>query len=73
MRTKPEAIEPRPQRHGGVSVSSAGEHWLRRRAEFKLNVALPIPFDGWGNMEVDLLCAEVEYRRSRSTAASILS
>ena len=23
--------------------------------QFRLNVALPIPFDGWGQMEVDLL------------------
>jgi hypothetical protein len=23
-----------------------------------LNVELPIPFDGWGKMEVDLLCAD---------------
>jgi very-short-patch-repair endonuclease len=23
-----------------------------------LNVELPIPFDGWGRMEVDLLCAK---------------
>jgi very-short-patch-repair endonuclease len=23
-----------------------------------LNAELPIPFDGWGRMEVDLLCAE---------------
>jgi very-short-patch-repair endonuclease len=26
--------------------------------KFHLNVELPIPFDGWGRMEVDLLCAE---------------
>ena len=25
---------------------------------FRLNVELPIPFDGWGRMEVDLLCAD---------------
>jgi superfamily II DNA or RNA helicase len=25
---------------------------------FQLNAELPIPFDGWGNMEVDLLCAD---------------
>jgi very-short-patch-repair endonuclease len=25
---------------------------------FRLNAELPIPFDGWGRMEVDLLCAE---------------
>ena len=25
---------------------------------FRLNATLPIPFDGWGQMEVDLLCAE---------------
>jgi very-short-patch-repair endonuclease len=44
---------------------SASEAFLYRRLEtlsetsgrFRLNVELPIPFDGWGNMEVDLLCA----------------
>jgi very-short-patch-repair endonuclease len=25
---------------------------------FRLNAELPIPFDGWGRMEVDLLCAD---------------
>jgi hypothetical protein len=25
--------------------------------KFRLNAELPIPFDGWGRMEVDLLCA----------------
>ena len=24
--------------------------------QFRLNATLPIPFDGWGQMEVDLLC-----------------
>ncbi|MFZ5831365.1 MAG: TOTE conflict system archaeo-eukaryotic primase domain-containing protein [Planctomycetota bacterium] len=45
---------------------SATEAFLYRRLEtlpetagrFALNVELPIPFDGWGHMEVDLLCAE---------------
>jgi very-short-patch-repair endonuclease len=45
---------------------SATEAFLYRRLEtlpetagrFHLNVQLPIPFDGWGRMEVDLLCAE---------------
>jgi superfamily II DNA or RNA helicase/very-short-patch-repair endonuclease len=45
---------------------SATEAFLYRRLEtlpetagrFRLNVALPIPFDGWGHMEVDLLCAD---------------
>jgi len=45
---------------------SASEAFLYRRLEtlpgtagrFRLNVELPIPFDGWGRMEVDLLCAE---------------
>ncbi|MEO1984756.1 MAG: DUF559 domain-containing protein, partial [Fuerstiella sp.] len=26
---------------------------------FRLNAELPIPFDGWGNMEVDLLHADI--------------
>jgi very-short-patch-repair endonuclease len=45
---------------------SATEAFLYRRLEtlpetagkFRLNVELPIPFDGWGRMEVDLLCAD---------------
>ena len=44
---------------------SATEAFLFRRLEtlpetsgrFRLNAGLPIPFDGWGNMEVDLLCS----------------
>lgn len=43
---------------------SATEAFLYRRLEtltdtagkFHLNAELPIPFDGWGRMEVDLLC-----------------
>jgi very-short-patch-repair endonuclease len=43
---------------------SATEAFLYRRLEtlaetagkFRLNAELPIPFDGWGRMEVDLLC-----------------
>jgi very-short-patch-repair endonuclease len=26
---------------------------------FRLNAELPIPFDGWGKMETDLLCANL--------------
>ena len=45
---------------------SATEAFLFRRLEtlpetggrFHLNVNLPIPFDGWSQMEVDLLCAD---------------
>ena len=45
---------------------SATEAFFYRRLEtlpetagrFRLNVELPISFDGWGKMEVDLLCAE---------------
>ena len=45
---------------------SASEAFLHRRLEtltettgrFRLNVQLPIPFDGYGRMEVDFLCAE---------------
>ena len=45
---------------------SATEAFLYRRLEtlpetagrFRLNAELPIPFDGWGQMEVDLLCAD---------------
>lgn len=45
---------------------SASEAFLLRRLEtlpettgrFRLNVQLPIPFDGYGRMEVDVLCAD---------------
>lgn len=45
---------------------SASEAFLYRRLEtlpetagrFRLNAELPIAFDKWGKMEVDLLCAE---------------
>ena len=52
----------------GVSrARSATEAFLYRRLEtlpetagrFRLNAELPIPFDGGGKMEVDLLCADV--------------
>ncbi len=51
---------------GAAGARSASEAFLYRRLEtlpetagrFGLNVALPIPFDGWGRMEVDLLCPE---------------
>ena len=45
---------------------SASEAFIYRRLEtlpetaglFRLNAELPIPFDGWGQMEVDLLWAD---------------
>ncbi len=53
-----------PQDAEGIQrARSASEAFLYRRLEtlpetagqFRLNIALPIPFDGWGQMEVDLL------------------
>jgi superfamily II DNA or RNA helicase len=51
---------------GTDRARSASELFLFRRLEtltetsgrFRLNVELPIPFDGLGRMEVDLLCAD---------------
>ncbi len=51
---------------GAARARSASEAFLYRRLEtlpeaaglFRLNVQLPIPFDGWGQMEVDLLWGE---------------
>jgi len=51
---------------GASRARSASEAFLFRRLEtleqtagrFRLNAELPIPFDGWGRMEVDLLCVE---------------
>ncbi len=51
---------------GADRARSATEAFLYRRLEtlpetkgrFRVNVALPIAFDGFGNLEVDLLCAD---------------
>src|SRR3954469_10170057 len=51
---------------GAARARSATEAFLHRRLDtltetkgrFRLNVALPIPFDGFGTLEVDLLCAD---------------
>ncbi len=55
-----------PGAEGADRARSATEAFLYRRLEtlpeaagrFRLNVELPIPFDGCGHLEVDLLCAE---------------
>ena len=55
-----------PDAKGVDRARSATEAFFYRRLEtlpetagrFRLNAELPIPFDGWGNMEVDLLCVE---------------
>ena len=61
------AVRPRPANPQGADrARSATEAFLYRRLEsmpetagrFLLNVELPIPFDGRGLMEVDLLCAD---------------
>jgi superfamily II DNA or RNA helicase/very-short-patch-repair endonuclease len=59
------AREPDLGVEGIARARSATEAFLFRRLEtlpetagrFRLNAELPIPFDGWGKMEVDLLCA----------------
>jgi len=59
------AKTPDPNAEGADRARSATEAFLYRRLEtlpetsgrFRLNAELPIPFDGWGKMEVDLLCA----------------
>ena len=60
------ARQHRPDATGAARARSATEAFLYRRLEtlpetaglFRLNADLPIPFDGRGRMEVDLLCAE---------------
>jgi superfamily II DNA or RNA helicase/very-short-patch-repair endonuclease len=60
------ARKPNPGATGVARARSATEAFFYRRLEtqpetagcFQLNAELPIPFDGWGNMEVDLLCAK---------------
>ena len=59
------AVTPRSDAEGTDRARSATEAFLYRRLEtlaetagkFRLNTELPIPFDGWGRMEVDLFCA----------------
>ena len=51
---------------GAARARSASEAFLYRRLDtlketngrFRLNAALPIPFNGFGTLEVDLLCAD---------------
>jgi very-short-patch-repair endonuclease len=60
------AVIPPPRAEGADRARSPSEAFLYRRLEtlaetagrFRLNVELPIPFDDWGRMEVDLLCAK---------------
>jgi superfamily II DNA or RNA helicase/very-short-patch-repair endonuclease len=55
-----------PDAAGAARARSASEAFFYRRLEtlpeaarrFQLNAELPIPFDAWGRMEVDLLCAD---------------
>jgi superfamily II DNA or RNA helicase len=55
-----------PEADGVARARSATEAFIFRRLEtlpdtkgrFRLNVALPIPFDGESRLEVDLLCAD---------------
>ena len=55
-----------PETEGANRARSASEAFLYRRLEtlaetrgrFQLNADLPIPFDGFGRMEIDLLCAD---------------
>jgi superfamily II DNA or RNA helicase/very-short-patch-repair endonuclease len=61
------AARPIPSEAEGANrARSASEAFLYRRlatlpetrGRFQLNVDLPIAFDGWGRMEIDLLCAD---------------
>jgi superfamily II DNA or RNA helicase len=62
------AATPLPNAEGAHRARSAAEAFLYRRLEslgattgkFCLNAGLPISFDGWGRMEVDLLCAHLK-------------
>jgi len=58
---------PDANAEGAERARSSMERFLYERLEtlpetagrFRLNTQLAIPFDGWGRMEVDLLCSEV--------------
>jgi len=57
---------PSAEAEGADRARSASEAFLYRRLEtlpetagrFRLNAELPIPFDAWGQMEVDFFCAD---------------
>ena len=57
---------PAPGAEGADRARSATEAFVYRRLEtlpttrgrFRLNAELPIPFDSWSRMEVDLLCSD---------------
>jgi very-short-patch-repair endonuclease len=57
------AVKPRPETNGVARARSASEAFFYRRLEtlpetrgrFQLNVQVPIPFDGQGQMEVDFV------------------
>jgi very-short-patch-repair endonuclease len=59
-------VTPPAEAEGADRARSATEGFLFRRLEtlsvtagkFRLNSELPISFDGWGRMEVDLLCEQ---------------
>jgi len=61
------AARPVPSEAEGANrARSASEAFLYRRLEtlserrgrFRMNTELPIAFDGWGRMEIDLLCTD---------------
>jgi len=60
-----------PEAEGANRARSASEAFLYRRLEtlpetrgrFQVNADLPIAFDGWGRMEIDLLCVGFAGRR----------
>jgi superfamily II DNA or RNA helicase len=62
--TRPVTADP----SGPERARSASEAFLFRRLEslaetsglFQLNAKLPIPFDGWSELETDLYCAELK-------------
>ena len=64
MATDPSAVEPT----GVERARSASEAFLFERLEslaetaglFELNPKLPIPFDGWGELEPDMFCARLQ-------------
>jgi hypothetical protein len=75
------AAMPSPDAEGANRARSASEAFLYRRLEtlaamtgkFRLTVELPIPFDGWGRMEVDLLCVPSRIACTASPACAAVS
>jgi very-short-patch-repair endonuclease len=58
--TEPASDEQRARSAAEAFLFQRLEYLTETAGRFRLNVKLPIPFDNWSEMEVDLYCAELK-------------